>query len=84
VAVIGVKPADDDEGAIVKLLDIRGVRRTVGLWPAACAFQLARRVNLVEMNGAPLTVNADRSVNVEVAAWGVAAARLFTPRETAG
>ncbi|HSD30482.1 MAG TPA: hypothetical protein VLB49_01120 [Gemmatimonadales bacterium] len=84
VAVIGVKPADDGEGAIVKLLDVRGTRRTVGLWPAAYAFQQARRVNLVEMNGAPLTVNADRSVNVEVAAWGVAAARLFTPRETAG
>jgi hypothetical protein len=84
VAVIGVKPADDGEGAIVKLLDTRGARRTVGVWPAAYAFQQARRVNLVEMNGAPLTVNADRSVSVEVAAWGVSAARLFTPRETAG
>lgn len=84
VAAIGIKPADDGEGAIVKLLDIRGTRRSVGLWPAAYAFQQARRVNLVEMNGTPLTVNADRSVNLEVAAWGVAAARLFTPRETAG
>jgi hypothetical protein len=41
-------------------------------------------VNLVEMNGTALTVRADRSASVEVKAWGVAAARLFTPRETAG
>ncbi|HMA43542.1 MAG TPA: hypothetical protein VKO86_05975, partial [Gemmatimonadales bacterium] len=84
VAVVGVKPADDGEGAIVKLLEISGARRAVGVWPAACGFQLARRVNLVEMNGAPLTVNADRSAMVDVAPWGIAAARLFTPRETAG
>jgi hypothetical protein len=36
------------------------------------------------MNGPALTVNADHSANVELKAWGIAAARLFTPRETAG
>lgn len=84
VLVVGAKLADDGEGAIVKLLDVRGTPRSVGVWPAAYAFQLARRVNLVEMNDAPLPVNADRSTSVDIAAWGVAAARLFTPRETAG
>ena len=84
VLVTGAKPADDEDGAILKLLDVRGTARAVGVWPAAFAFQQARRVNLVEMNGAALTVSADRSASVEVKAWGVAAARLFTPRETAG
>jgi hypothetical protein len=84
VLVVGAKPADDGEGAVLKLLDVRGADRAIGVWPAAFTFQQARRVNLVEMNGATLTVGADRSTAVNVKAWGVAAARLFTPRETAG
>jgi hypothetical protein len=84
VLVVGAKPADDGEGAIVRLLDVRGAARTVGIWPAALGFQLARRTNLVEMNGDALTVGGDHRVNVELRAWGVAAARLFTPRETTG
>jgi hypothetical protein len=36
------------------------------------------------MNGDALTVGGDHRVNVELRAWGVAAARLFTPRETTG
>jgi alpha-mannosidase len=84
VLVVGAKPADDGDGAIVRLLDVRGADHTVGVWPAAFTFQQARRVNLVEMNGAALPVSADRSAAVDVKAWGVAAARLFTPRETAG
>ena len=84
VLVTGAKPADDEDGAILKLLDVRGTARTIGVWPAAFAFQQARRVNLVEMNGAALTMSADRSASVDVKAWGLAAARLFTPRETAG
>jgi hypothetical protein len=84
VLVVGAKPADDGEGAVLKVLDVRGADRTVGVWPAAFGFQQARRVNLVEMNGPALTVSADRSAGVDVKAWGIAAARLFTPRETAG
>jgi hypothetical protein len=84
VLAVGVKAADDGDGAILKLLDIVGTARTIGVWPAAYAFQMARRVNLAEMNGPALTVNADHSANVELKAWGIAAARLFTPRETAG
>jgi alpha-mannosidase len=84
VLVVGAKPADDGEGAIVRLLDVRGVARTVGVWPAAHGFQLARRTNLVEMNGDALPVGSDHRANVELRAWGVAAARLFTPRETSG
>ena len=84
ILVVGAKPADDGEGAVLKVLDVRGADRTVGVWPAAFGFQQARRVNLVEMNGPALTVSADRSAGVDVKAWGIAAARLFTPRETAG
>ena len=84
VLVIGAKPADDGDGAIIKLLDTRGAARTVGLWPAAYGFQLARRTNLVEMNGEPLTVGSDRSASLDLKSWGIAAARLFTPRESAG
>jgi len=54
------------------------------VWPAGYSFRLARRTNLVEMNGDALPVGGDRRANVDIKAWGVAAARLFTPRETAG
>jgi hypothetical protein len=84
VLVVGAKPADDGEGMILKLLDVRGLARSIGVWPSAYRFQLARRVNLVEMNGEALTVGGDRRAGVDLKAWGVAAARLFTPRETAG
>ncbi len=84
VLVVGAKPADDGEGAIVRLLDVRGATRSVGVWPAAYSFQQARRTNLVEMNGDALTMSSDRSVSVDLNAWGIAVARLFTPRETAG
>jgi alpha-mannosidase len=84
VLVVGAKPADDGEGMVLTLLDVRGLARSIGVWPSAVRFQLARRVNLVEMNGEALTVGGDRRAGVDLKAWGVAAARLFTPRETAG
>ena len=84
VMVVGAKAADDGEGAIVKLLDVGGTPRAVGVWPAAYTFQSARRCNLVEQNGDAIPVGADGRVGVDVAAWGVAGARLFTPAESAG
>ncbi|MGH8697960.1 MAG: hypothetical protein ACREVS_15860, partial [Burkholderiales bacterium] len=84
VLVVSAKPADDGEGAVVKLLDITGAARTVTVWPGAYGFQLARRASLVEMNDDALPVGADRRVSVELAGWGVAAVRLWTPREGAG
>jgi hypothetical protein len=81
VMIVGAKPADDGDGAIVKLLEVAGQARSVGLWPAAYAFKLARRTNVVEQNGDPIAVGADGRASVDVAAWGVAAARLFTPAE---
>jgi hypothetical protein len=84
VLLVSAKPADDGEGVIVKLLDVSGVTHSVAVRPAAYTFQLARRANLVEMNGDSLRVGADGAASLEVRAWGVAAARLFTPRETAG
>jgi hypothetical protein len=77
--VIGAKPADDGEGVIVKLLDVAGQARAVGLWPAAYAFKLARRTNLVEQNGDAIAVTGDGRASLDLGAWGVAAARLFTP-----
>ncbi len=77
VLVVGAKAADDGEGAIVRLLDVAGQARSVGIWPAAYAFRAARRANLVEANGDALTVGADGKAAVDIAAWGVAAARLL-------
>jgi hypothetical protein len=82
--VIGAKPADDGEGVILKVLDAGGGARRLSVWPAAVRFQLARRCNLVEMNGDPLPVASDGRATLDLAAWGVSAARLFTPRERAG
>jgi hypothetical protein len=66
---------------IVKLLDVAGQARTVGIWPAAYAFKQARRANLVEQNGDAIPLSADGHASLDVAAWGVGAARLFTPGE---
>jgi hypothetical protein len=82
VLIVGAKPADDGEGAIVKLLDVAGQARAVGVWPAAFTFRLARRTNLVEQNGDPVPVGADGKAAVDLAAWGVGAERLFTPADS--
>jgi hypothetical protein len=82
--VIGAKRADDGDGVVVKVADVTGTGRSVGVWPAAYAFTAARTVNLVEMNGDPLTPGADHRVSLDVKPWGVAAARLFTPRASTG
>ena len=82
--VVGAKRADDGEGAIVKLLDVAGTARSVSVSPAAYAFTHARRANLVEMNGDPLPATPEHHVALDLPAWGVAAARLFTPPEAAG
>ena len=79
VLVVGAKPADDGEGAVVKLLDVAGQTRSVGMWPAAYAFKQARRTNLVEMNGDGVTVGGDGKAAIDLPAWGVGAIRLFTP-----
>ncbi len=79
--IVGAKPADDGDGVIVKLLDVAGQARPIGVWPAAYAFKLARRTNLVEQNGDALAVGADGRASIDVAAWGLGTLRLFTPAE---
>jgi len=81
VMIVGAKPADDGDGVIVKVLDVAGQARSVGVWPAAYPFKLARRTSLVEQNGDTIPVGGDGRASVDLAAWGVAAARLFTPAE---
>ena len=81
VMVVGAKAADDGEGAIVKLLDVAGQARAVGVWPAAYAFKLARRTSLVEHNGDPIVVGSDGRASIDLPAWGIGTARLFTPAE---
>ncbi len=83
VAVVGVKPADDRTGAVLKLVDLTGVARAVPVWPGAYRFQGARRTNFVEMNGDRVPVAPDGHATIELPAWGTAALRLFTPREGA-
>src|SRR6266487_481265 len=46
VAVVGVKPADDRTGAVVKLVDLTGVARAVAVWPGAYGFRGARRTHI--------------------------------------
>ncbi len=82
--VVSAKPAEDGEGVIVKLLDVAGAARTVGIWPAAYGFQQARRVDLVERAGDAIPIGADHRAPVDLRAWGVAAVRLFTPRAPTG
>ena len=82
--VIGAKPADDGDGAIVKLLDVSGAGRGVAVSPGAYGWGAARRASLVEMNGDPVPVAQDGRATLELPAWGVGALRLFTPRERAG
>jgi hypothetical protein len=77
VLVVGAKAADDGAGAIVRLLDIAGKARTVGIWPAAYAFRSARRANLVEAAGDDIAVSSDGKAPTDLAAWGVAAIRLL-------
>jgi len=81
VMIVGAKLADDGEGAIVKLLDIAGQARAVGVWPAAYQFKAARRTTIVEQNGDPLTLGSDGKAPIDIAAWGVATARLSMPAE---
>ena len=86
--VVTARPADDGNGAVVAVLDVSGQPRTVGIWPAALAFKAARRTSLVEADGGGDAIavggGGDRRAAVDVAAWGLAAARLFTPRESPG
>ncbi|PYO96875.1 MAG: hypothetical protein DMD60_08745 [Gemmatimonadetes bacterium] len=84
VAVVGVKPADDRTGAVLKLVDVTGTGRAVAVWPGAYRFQGARRTNFVEMNGDRLPVASDGHATIDLPAWGTAALRLFTSREGAG
>ena len=79
--VVGAKLADDGEGVIVKLLDVSGQARAVGVWPAAYAFKLARRTTIVEQNGDPIAVGSDGRASIDLPAWGIGAARLFTSAE---
>jgi hypothetical protein len=84
IMLVAAKPADDGEGAALRLLDVTGAARPVSLWPAAYRYVQARRTNLVEMNEEPISVAADGRATVNVPAWGIASLRLFTPREGSG
>ena len=84
VMIVGAKPAEDGAGVVVKLLDVAGQARTVGVWPAAYAFRGARHTDLVEQNGDTIPLGGDGRAAVDLAAWGVGALRLFTPAESSG
>src|SRR5205814_1495996 len=73
VAVVGVKPADDRTGVVLKLVDPTGVGRAWAVWPAAYRVQGGRRTNFVEMNGDRVPVAPDGHATIELPAWGTAA-----------
>ena len=84
MVVVGAKPADDGTGALVKLVDVAGSARTVGVGPAAYTFRAARRANFVEMTGDALPIAPDGHAALELPAWGTGALRLFTPKQRVG
>jgi alpha-mannosidase len=84
ILLVAAKPADDGEGAVIRLLDITGTSRTVSVWPAAYRYVQARRTNLLEMNDDSAPVAADGRTSLTLPAWGLGTLRLFTPREGAG
>jgi hypothetical protein len=77
--VLAATPADDGQGMIVRLLDVSGTSRPVGLWPAARAYRAARRASIVADDLDEIAVETDGRTTVPLRAWSVAAVRLFTP-----
>ena len=77
VAVIGIKPADNGDGAIVFLQELIGATRSVKLTGGILGFLGARHVDLTERHYGELTVTSEPAVTVPLSAYGVATVRLL-------
>ena len=77
VAVIGIKPADNGDGAIVFLQELIGATRSVKLTGGILGFRGARHVDFTERHYGELTVSSEPAVTVPLSANGVAVVRLW-------
>lgn len=76
VALLGVKRADDADGAILYLHELSGTPRTVSLQPGLLRFQSARRVDFVERDLGPIDGMVGEGVWVELAPHEIVTVRL--------
>jgi hypothetical protein len=77
VMVLGLKAADDGDGAIVYLQELLGVSRTVRLGGEIIGFRGARLVDPLERFLERLPVTADPAVTLPLPANGIAVVRLL-------
>jgi hypothetical protein len=80
VAVVGVKPADDDVGVVAYLMDLAGLARTVAVRPGALGFDGAMLTDLAERDQRPANGEPGGGVFVPVPERGYAAVRLLGVR----
>ncbi|MCZ6915914.1 MAG: hypothetical protein O7I93_03970 [Gemmatimonadetes bacterium] len=77
IMVLGIKPADNGDGAIVYLQDVLGVGRDIVLRGGILGFRGARRTDVLERHTGVLPVTLESAVTVYVPAHGVATVRLY-------
>ncbi len=77
VAVLGVKQADNEDGAVVYVQELLGVARDVNLAAGLLGFGAARRGDLLERHLGELTVTPEPAVTVPLPAHGVVVVRLL-------
>ncbi len=77
VAVLGIKQADNEDGAVVYVQELLGVARNVKLAAGLLGFLGARRVDLIERHLDVLDVTAEPAVALPLPAHGVVAVRLI-------
>jgi hypothetical protein len=77
VVVLGIKPADNGDGAIVYMQDLLGVGRDIVLRGGILGFRGARTTDVLERHTGVLPVTLESGVSVRVPAHGIATVRLY-------
>ncbi len=77
VAVLGIKPADNGDGAIVYLQELLGATRQAKLAAGILGFREARHVDALERHLGELPVSPEPAVTVPLPAHGVVVVRLL-------
>ncbi len=77
VAVLGMKQAENEDGAIVYVQELLGASRDVKLSAGILGFRGARLVDALERHLGELPVSADPAVTLSLPAYGVVVVRLI-------
>ncbi|MEE9570265.1 MAG: hypothetical protein V3W02_01065, partial [Gammaproteobacteria bacterium] len=77
VAVLGIKQADNGDGAIVYLQELLGATRHAKLAAGILGFREARHVDALERHLGELPVSPEPAVTVPLPAHGVVVVRLL-------